>query len=352
MIKVLIVDDSPSETLMLKAVLECDATIKVIGYARDGAEAVKLVATLKPDLITMDIEMPVMDGFEATRLIMSQCPTPIVVISAKLNDALLNATFKALEAGALTVLDKPQNITSSEFTKTRKYMLDIIRKMSEVKVIKRRTSFMRPTQVMPPVTDPKPHTEHYTIVAIGASVGGPQALKHIFTALPTNFPLPIVVVQHMTAGFIQGFVKWLTGEIKIPVKLAEHQEILQAGKVYFAPDNCHLHVAQQNNQLIAMLDGQEPVAGFCPSITELLHSVTKHCGKQGIGILLTGMGSDGAHGMLALKKTGGHTIIQDPDSAVVFGMAAVAQSLNAVDEVVELGNIADYLIKITKPTLS
>lgn len=343
MIKVLIVDDSATETVLLKKILESDNTIKVIGYAKNGAEAVAMVPILKPDLITMDIQMPIMNGLEATRIIMSKYPTPIVVISSKLDDDILKPTFKALEAGALMVMDKPHDVLSPSFEKTCKHMIASIRSMAEVKCITRRYFNKKATT---PLSEKQAATTQKTItevIAIGSSIGGPQALKTIFSQLTPDFPLPIVVVQHMTPGFIGGFTKWLNEDIGLKVKLAENYETLQRGVIYFAPDSFHLAVKNIDQKLTAVLIKGEHVAGFCPSITVLLKSVAEVCGKHGVGALLTGMGSDGAEGLLALRKAGGHTFIQDEKSAVVFGMASVAQSIQAVDKVVALEEIGDYL---------
>ncbi|TAK73921.1 MAG: chemotaxis-specific protein-glutamate methyltransferase CheB [Gammaproteobacteria bacterium] len=348
MINILIADDSATETLILRKIFESESDMKVIGYAKNGKEAVDLVARLKPTIVTMDIQMPVMDGIEAIRQIMSQHPTPIVVISSKLNDEAMTVSFNALDAGALSVLDKPVDITSPAFDKIRQRIVNSVRSMSEIKVVKRRfhpKSKHKKLIVSKPLL---PAAHDFEIIAIGTSVGGPQALKQILSELPADFPVPIVVVQHMTPGFISGFVKWLNDNTSLVVKEAQNQELLQAGNVYFAPDGCHLQIERGKEAPRAKLIKGLPVSGFYPSATVLLQSVAESYGKNAIGLLLTGMGYDGAHGLLELKGAQGHTLIQDPDSAVVFGMAAVAQSLNAVDKVVDLGKIAGYLIAATK----
>lgn len=349
MIKILIVDDSPTESALLKYLFESEKDMKVVGIARNGKEALKLIPILKPDVITMDIQMPELNGFEATKLIMSQHPTPIVVISSAVNDPMLNTTFEALQAGAVSVLNKPQNV-NVQFNQENKYIIEIVRSMSEIKVIRRRF------HVSPKATSPKkittpdvPISNAFEIIAIGTSVGGPQALRTILEKLPSDFPVPIVVVQHMTNGFIHGFTKWLNNHTQITIKEAINHEMLIPGSVYFAPDHCHLGVRRFQGKLRADLVKKEPVAGFCPSATVLLQSVAKVCNKNAIGILLTGMGNDGAEGLLELKNAGGHTLIQDQASTVVFGMAGTAQSMGAVDKVIELEQMADYLMKMTRP---
>lgn len=350
MINILIVDDSRTEAKLLKFLFESQSDMHVIGVASDGKQAVEMTERLKPDIITMDLEMPVMDGHTATRLIMSQHPTPIVVISSKLKDGSTDMTYLALEAGAVCVIAKPINIGSQGFQQTQKQIIETIRSMSEIKVIKRRFnthSSIHRTIVSSHVT---PEPGNFEIVAIGTSIGGPQALNAILSQLPSHFPVPIVIVQHMSKGFITGFTKWLNNNTSLTVKIADNYEILKKGYVYFAPDNLHLTIARRDNHLICRLTPGEPVSGFCPSITVLLQSIATTCGKRAIGVLLTGMGSDGSQGLLELKQAHGHTIIQDEKSCIVFGMASVAESIGAVDTTIQMDNMANYLIKMTKKT--
>lgn len=347
MIKILIIDDSPTEIALLKELFKAEPDMEVIGSGNNGEEAIKLTALLKPDIITMDIQMPIMNGVDATRIIMAQQPIPIVIISSAVNDQSLDLTFQALEAGALSVLEKPDN-TKPQYKKLHKRIVDVVRSMSEIKVVKKR--FLTPKDLISQKTPIVSLTRarHYEIIAIGSSVGGPQALKTILSALPNNFPVPILVVQHMTPGFIKGFADWLNTNSPLQIKEAKDLEILHKGTVYFAPENHHLEVKREQGKLIAKLSNGKPVSGFYPSITVLFKSVAKTCENTAIGILLTGMGCDGAEGLLALKQANAHTIIQDPKSAIVFGMAGVAQSMGAVDKVVKLDQMANYLMRITK----
>ncbi len=348
MINILIVDDSEVERNILKNIFQSDKEINVIGFASNGKEAIDLNEKLKPDLITMDIHMPFMDGIEAIKHIMSHQPTPIVVISSTLNNKELNTTYRSLDAGALCVLEKPVNINSPQFDTYITRVTQTIRAMAEVKVIKRR--FHVSTLKSKPILPKEYSHRDYQIIAIGTSVGGPQVLNKILADLPDQFPIPIVIVQHMTVGFMEGFVKWLDDHIPLKVKMAEDQEILRGGIIYFAPDHQHLEIIRKGpEQLSVQLTQGKPVSGFCPSATVLLNSVAKACDNNAIGMLLTGMGNDGAKGLLAIKHAGGHTIIQDPSSAVVFGMAGVAQSLGAVDKIVELEQISHYLKLLAPP---
>lgn len=348
MISILIVDDSETEIAILKNIFQKENDFHVVGTAKNGEEAVQLVALLKPDVITMDIQMPIMDGFIATQRIMSTYPTPIVIISSQLNDDSLNATYRALEAGALSVISKPFNITSPTFLQDQKRIIDIVRSMSEIKVIKQRFAKKElTTPIKLPATEQIQMPREIKIIAIGASVGGPQALKLILSKLPANFPVPIVVVQHMTPGFINGFAKWLNDVIPLHCKVAENFESLKAGTVYFAADGCHLEIMSADHVYLANLVKGSEVAGFCPSITKTFTSIAAIAKHHALGILLTGMGHDGAEGLLSLKKAKAHTIIQDEKSCVVFGMASVAASLHAHDTVVELAKMADYLLQKT-----
>ncbi len=347
MIRVLIVDDSPTEVALIQHIIESAPDMIVIGVAKNGKEAIELTAKLKPDLITMDIQMPVIDGLEATRIIMAHHPTPIVVISSTVSDESINATFHILEAGALTALAKPVNIFSASFKERSAYIIDTLRSLAEIRVTKKP---LKPVYAGEKRKISKPEHKdkegHYEIIAIGASVGGPMALKTILSHLSPDFPLPIVVVQHMSNGFIRGFVQWLAQNVSLKVKVPTSGELLEKGTVYIAPDKKHLQVERQHDRLIGKLVEGSSSEGFCPSITTLLQSVAKVSGKKAIGMLLTGMSDDGAEGLLALKHAHGHTLIQDPGSAVVFGMGAVAQSIDAVDQVIELENIASYLTTI------
>lgn len=347
MIRILIADDSPTEVMLIQHIIESTDDMVVIGVAKNGQEAIELTAKLRPDLITMDIQMPVIDGLEATRIIMSQHPTPIVVISSTVSDESINATFHILEAGALTALAKPVNVFSPSFKERSQYIIDTLRSLSEIRVTKKLLKTPSDLEQEKPIKlGHGIEVAHYEIIAVGASVGGPMALKTILSRLPVDFPLPIVIVQHMSNGFIRGFVQWLGKNIDLKVKVPMDHEVLQKGTVYVAPDQKHLKIERDHERLLCKLVDNELSVGFCPSITTLFKSVAEVSGKKAIGMLLTGMSDDGAEGMLALKKAQGLTLIQDPKSAVVFGMGAVAQSMNAVDEVIDLESIARYLINV------
>lgn len=345
MIRILVVDDSITETAILKHLLESEPDFNVVGCANDGVEAIKLTALLKPDIITMDIQMPVMDGIEATKIIMEQNPTPIVMISAKATDKDFDATFKGLNAGALSVLAKPFNVGSSSSKLEQQQIIDTIRIMAGISVVKRKPLIKKtiPSEIKSPQ---KNYHRLHQVIVIGASIGGTQALNIILSSLPKNFPVPILVVQHMMPGYIAGYTKWLDDNINLSVCEMKANELLLPGRVYFAPDDYHSEIQRTNNQLMCKLIKSSPVSGFCPSITVLFESVAKVCGRQAIGVLLTGMGNDGADGLLAIKNAEGHTIIQDKESSIVFGMAAVAKELGAVETILKLDQIANHLMQL------
>lgn len=342
MIRILITEDSLVVAMLLKAIFEQQPDMQVVGHANNGREAVQMAHTLKPDLITMDIRMPHMDGFEATRQIMSNDPTPIVVISSHVDDEEMRITFRAIEEGALAVLEKPPGIGHPNFDSSNRELVDTVRAMAELKVIRRRT--LRPAP--PPVIIESPtasFNHRYELVAIGCSTGGPQVLQRIFSSLPATFPVPILVTQHISKGFTGGLVAWLNDNAQITVKEVEHGESLQAGIVYFAPDEWHVLVRRSSQGLIAHLSDSPLVNGFRPSATPMFQSIAETCRSGAIGGLLTGMGVDGAEGLLAMKKAGGHTFVQDQESAVVYGMPGAAIELDATNQIVQLDRIAAHL---------
>ncbi len=338
MIRVLIVEDSPTICALLQAMLETDPAIRVIGTAKDGAEGLKKAVALKPDLITMDLQMPVMDGLEATRRIMQESPTPIVVVSAHLDSTELSLTFNAIQAGALDVLAKP---SLANFDVMREQLVTSVKLMSEVKVIRR----MNPNRLGTPTTPTQPRTSnHFAVVAIGASTGGPAALNSLFKVMPRDFPLPIVVVQHMAAGFIEGMVRWMQIESNLEIRIAQQGERILPGMVYFAPDEHHLFFESRD---VLGLNQAPPVSHVRPSATVLLQSVAKIYGAQAIGVILSGMGDDGALGLQALHGHGGMTLAQDEATSVVYGMPRVAVELGAVDQILPLEQVAPTLAELT-----
>lgn len=349
MIKILIVEDSDSTADLLTSILEREEDFEIIGRARNGKMAVEMAARLKPDIITMDILMPVMDGIESTRLIMSHNPTPIVVVSSKLDREELRITFRSIEEGALAVVEKPVGEGPEALAELEKYLVDMVRAMSKVKLLQtrmktaaRKTKNIRAVKAAFNDETPGP----YDVIAIGASTGGPMALRTILSTLPHSINVPVLVVQHIATGFIPAMVDWVSSITSLNVKLATHGDSLSAGTVYFAPDNQHLTITRKKGILYSELSHPLRNDKFCPSATTLLESVARVCGNRGVGILLSGMGNDGSEGLLKLKKASGRTIIQDRNTSVVSGMPDAALKLNAVEDVVELDKISTHLINL------
>lgn len=350
MIRILIVDDSMVITLLLKAIFEAETDMEVVGIATDGEEAVRLVKSLKPDLVTMDIRMPKMDGIEAIRLIMRDAPCPIVVVSSFVDDVAIGTNFTAIDAGALACVTKPVATGAPDFKMIHRDLIDTVRSMSQIKTIHRRHTIYKEknvdsNQLAPPTKVAK---RSFELVAIGASTGGPQALQKIFNQIVVSFPLPILLTQHMSNGFVSGLISWLGETSRLPIELAVHGNRLEPGHVYIAPDGQHLGVNRDSAEhLLVSLNDGPLVNGFRPSATPMFKSVASVCNKAAIGVMLTGMGKDGASGLLALHEAGGYTIAQDEASSIVYGMPAAAVEIGAVDETIELDNMADYLLILT-----
>jgi two-component system chemotaxis response regulator CheB len=342
LIRVLIVDDSLVVREFLRHILSSDPDIQVVGLARDGEEGVRLVRQIKPDVVTMDLQMPKMDGYQAIRKIMENDPVPVIIVSSSWDPQEVGQSFRAMEAGAVAALVKPQGLDHPDYAKGARELIQTVKLMSEVKVVRR---WVRPSRdaaapSFHPRPAPRPKPSEIGIIAVGASTGGPPVLQTILSRLPKDLTAPIVIVQHIARGFVQGLVEWLNQTTGFPVHLASRGERLLPGHVYFSPDDHHIGVDADGR---AMLSNDPPDNGLRPSVSFLFRSVARNFGSRGIGVLLTGMGRDGAEDLLIMRERGAVTLAQDQASSVVHGMPGEAIKLNAALHVLPPEGIADLL---------
>jgi two-component system, chemotaxis family, protein-glutamate methylesterase/glutaminase len=337
-LKVLVVDDSAVSRRLLSSVLAGDPDVQVVGEAGDGGQAVRMARMLEPDVITMDIHMPDMDGFETTRRIMEQSPRPIVIVSADYDAEDVARSFRALEAGALTVLPKPKYVGDVRSSERVAEFVATVKLMAGVKVFRRRSRGSGNGVATPP---PVPGSTRAEIVAIGASTGGPAALATLLSGLPAEFPAPILVAQHLARGFDEGLAEWLDGVSALDVRLAMAGEPLHAGTVLIAPHGAHLGVTRSGR---ATLSFSDPVGGHRPSATYLFRSVAHAYRGAGLGVIMTGMGEDGVAGLTDLKGAGGRVLGQDESTCVVYGMPGAAHRAGVVDRELPLGALAKAMV--------
>ncbi len=342
-VRALVVEDSATARELLAGILGADPGIRVVGLARDGVEAVEMTGALRPDVVTMDAGMPRMDGFEATKRIMVEAPTPIVIVSATLDTREVAVSMRALEAGALVVLDKPAGPGAPDFEEASRRFVRTVKAMSQVKVVRRWPE--RPPERRPRAAPRGAARTPVRAVAIAASTGGPAAVRRLLSALPGRFPAPILVVQHMARGFVAGLAAWLDAGSLLRVKVAEHGEPLAPGTVYLAADDRHLGAS---SLATAVLSDAPPVGGFRPSGSVLFESVAAAFGPSAMALVLTGMGQDGVKGLRALRKAGGRVIAQDERSSVVFGMPGAAIAAGLADLALPLDAIAPRLIEMVR----
>jgi two-component system chemotaxis response regulator CheB len=338
-IRVVVADDSPTARELLVALYESAGDMKVVGVGKTGADAVRLVKRHHPDVVSMDVIMPVMDGLEATRQIMREAPTPIVIVTASLISKERDLTFEALRAGALTSVRKP----GLDDPETCAKLVQTVRLMAKVSVVRRWTAGERKLSeplVLPSFGEEIADHRKIDVIGIAASTGGPGALATVLKPLPADFPIPIVIVQHVTSGFAAGLAEWLNSQISLSVSLAGHGDRPRAGQVLLPPDDYHIQFNKHG--LVELYKGQ-PYKGLRPSANYLFHSLARVYGARAVGVILTGMGDDGVDGIEALHGAGGLTLAQDEQSCVVFGMPREAIVRRAIDRVLGLGQIATVL---------
>lgn len=349
-VRVVVVEDSVTVRKRLLEVLSTDPDVEVVGEAGDGKQAIERCLECRPDVVTMDMMLPVMSGLAATEYIMAYCPTPILIVSASTNRGELFRTYEALAAGAVDVLEKPRGDEVDGDWEGR--FLSRLKLVSRIRVITHLRARLRETRVLAPV-DPggvrlrTGARRAYAVVGIGASTGGPGAVVEVLQGMPSNFPLPILLVLHLGEPFGVAFAEWLDGRVEQRVAFATDGEPVRStgGRVSMAPPGRHLIVHDGRIRL-----SMEPERHFCrPSVDVLFESIARDFGASAAGCLLTGMGRDGAAGLLEIRRAGGLTIAQDEATSVVYGMPREAVLLGAADHILPLGEIAPALAVLAVP---
>lgn len=338
-ISVLVADDSSFMRVSLKQILESDSSIKVIDTAADGEETIQKVKKLRPDVVLLDIQMPGMDGLSALAHIMSDCPTPVLMLSA-LNKADATIAVKSLDYGAVDFIPKSSDFVSYDIDKLSAEIISKVKIAATVNVHNLTPGFLRKSlrrQLLKPVIRKK-------IVVIGASTGGPRAVAMVLAGLHRDIAATILVVQHMGPEFIASFAERLQKGCPLKISIAQKGEYLSSGQVLIAPADCYTTITRDNKHRKIHFNDALPGA-VSPSIDYTMESAARVYGEDAVGALLTGMGSDGAKGMKAIKEAGGATIAEDESSCVVFGMPKAAIETGCVDEVVPLPQIAEVILR-------
>jgi two-component system chemotaxis response regulator CheB len=338
-IRVLIVEDSQVMRQFLEHIIARDPRLEIAGAVESAEAAFQILDRVAPDVISMDICLPGMNGFEATQRIMRERPTPVVVVSSSAEREGLQITMNALQAGALTVLEKPAGVTSNEYEALAERLCTQLAIMSQVKVVRRHAK-NRP--MLHVDSRAIPRLPGYRLLGIVSSTGGPNALIQILGRLGRDFPLPILVVQHIAGNFLEGFASWLNDVCPFPVEIVRDRVVTAPGKIYMACQDHHLRT--ENGFL--RVDRGSPVCAQRPSGTVLFESMAAVLGGQALGVLVTGMGADGAEGLLALRRSGAYTIAEDESTAVVYGMPAEAVRLGGVCESLPLPAIAPRILEL------
>jgi len=355
-VRVLIVDDSTFMRKVLETILISDPQLQVIGHAKDGREAIALAESLKPDVITMDINMPHMDGLQAIAQIMTANPRPIVVVSSESKDGAAS-TLRALELGAIEFVAKPNSAIDLDMQSIREDLLRKVKMAAKVRVVRTASRLAAALQSTrqngaPPISRPAPIVDRassstadqrFPVVVLAASTGGPATVMRLAPGFTKEFPAAVILVQHMPAAFTTQFAAQLAEFTEIRVKEAESGDVIQPGCLYICPGAQHLRVNPLGRVQLDSASGR--IGGYLPNIDVTMESVAAYGGALSIGVVLTGMGADGAQGAKAIKNAGGHVIAQDEATSVIFGMPAEAIKLQAVDQVLSLGDIYSAIEK-------
>jgi two-component system chemotaxis response regulator CheB len=344
MIRILIADDSLLTRTVIRDILDRDPELEIVGEVTDGRQAVDAARSLRPDLIIMDVMMPVLDGLDATTEIMSETPTPILILSANVDPQSSRNAFQAIRLGALDVLEKPKGLGTEAFEPLARTLLSRIHMLSRIRVMTHHRRATRPAARQSTTCLPAKATAR-TLLAIGASTGGPKAVMHLLNQLPQR-GASILIVQHIAAGFAEGFAAWLDNDSPWKVRIACDGDRLEPGVALVAPCRQHLIIAQGR----VCLTDSPPVNSCRPSVDELFHSIVRDGrGTQTTAVILTGMGNDGANGLAALKAAGACCLAQDEESCAVFGMPRVAIERDAVDMVLPLTDMPHLIAEILAP---
>jgi two-component system chemotaxis response regulator CheB len=342
-VKVLIVDDSETARGLLAHLVASDARFCLLGTAASGAEALRFLEDQRPDVVTMDLVMPEMDGFEATRRILERWTLPIIAVTASYRPSDVEKAFRVISAGALEVMRKPRGIQDPFYEATRKEFLDALFSLSTTAVYRYADWEHREKGRLEGVLRTCERGARCEVVAVGCSFGGPPTLRYLFSKLPATFPIPMLVAQHIAPGFLEGFVDWISRETSLKVRVARDGESLVGGTVYFAPDHLHMEVGAHGR---LSLTAEPPEGGYRPSISRLFCSVGRHYGERSVGVLLTGMGRDGVLGLLQMRKLGALTVAQAEEGCILFGMPKEALAVEAACCAVPLVLLPPLLLKL------
>jgi two-component system chemotaxis response regulator CheB len=342
-IRVLVVDDSLITLAIIKRILAGAPEIQVVGTAINGKEALDMMQSLRPDVICTDLHMPVMDGLEFTKAVMERFPCPILVVSVSVQKEQTANIFKVLEAGAIDVMAKPRGTPGAGYELDAQELIGKIKVLAGVVAIRKHRKEIPATASITNDYLPAIEAVPLNIIGIGASTGGPQAFQEILSHLPGNLPVPMLCIQHISEGFMQGLVDWLGYKSRLKIVTAETGIQPQPGTVYFPREGTHLVLDSQGRLECSEAPAHE---GHRPSISMTFRSLAQHHGKSAVGVLLTGMGRDGVEGMRAIAQAGGTTIAQDEQSSTIFGMPREAIAANAARYVLPLPKIAPALLKL------
>ena len=342
--KVLIVDDSAYTRQTMKKILEEVSGLEVVGIASDGIDAMAKTLRLHPDIITLDFEMPEMDGFSFLRWLMKERPTPVIMVSSHADS---KTVFKALELGAVDFIAKPTRRASIELQRIEKNLIRKIRGIKDIRldVLSRNLELLESEEI---VATPEVRSKQHAIdvVAIGSSTGGPAALQIILTRLPADFQAAILISQHMPKGFTGPLAERLDKLSQLKIKEAEEGDLITKGTVYVCPGGVHLGISREKQMLVIALKEGKLTDKYTPSVDYMMASTSEHYGANSMGVILTGMGNDGRNGMLEIKTKGGYTIAEAESSAVVFGMPSEAIKNGAVETVLPVSEIPSAIIRV------